>query len=58
MYIKYRAIQAADARGTFDEWAKGNNFIDAESTNAYADYLKLTSTDLSKFEDEKDKKKK
>jgi hypothetical protein len=53
MYIKYRAIQAADARGSFEDWAKNQNLVDAESTNAYADYLKLTSTDLSKFEDDK-----
>ena len=52
--IKYKLMEAADAKGELAA------MLDPEkmSKDPYADYLKLTSSDLSKFEDEKDNKKK
>lgn len=60
-FIKYRCFEVADRRGTFNQWAKREGLVSNESSDAAADYLKLTSTDLSNFQEKirpKRKKKK
>lgn len=50
-FIKYRAFEVADQRGSFEAWAKREGLVDRESTDAAADYLRLTSTDLANFKE-------
>jgi hypothetical protein len=60
-FIKYRCIEVADRRGSYDQWAKREGLVPNESSNAAADYLRLTSTDLANFQEKirpKRKKKK
>ncbi len=49
-YIKFRCFEAAQHKQSFVNWAKNNGMIDRDSTNAIADYLRLTSTDISNFD--------
>lgn len=62
-FIKYRCLDEADrhGRGQFSQWAKNEGLVDPESKNPVADFLKLTETDVSNFEEKirpKRKKKK
>lgn len=49
-YIKWRCFQAANHRSSFESWVKQQGLVDRDSTNAVADYLKLTATDIANFD--------
>lgn len=59
LLTKYYAIAEADKRGTFQEWSKRTgNDVDSDGVpNAYAGYLRLSSSDIMNFEMSKQKKK-
>ena len=48
-FITYECFRRLDERGNFESWAKKNGHVGSNSTNAYADYLRLTSNDLEKY---------
>lgn len=50
--VKYACIKEADRRGDFTQWAKSNNLDlnDGGGSDAYANYLKLTSSDIERYE--------
>ncbi len=49
-YIKFRCIEAAHHKQDFVNWARNNNMVDRDSTNAVRDYCRLTSTDIANFD--------
>lgn len=48
-FITYECFKRLDERGTFESWAKRTGRVGLNSTDAYADFMKLTSADLEKY---------
>lgn len=49
-YIKFRCFEAAHHKTSFENWVKQQGLVDRDSSNAVADYLKLTATDIANFD--------
>ena len=49
-YIKWRCFEAAAHKMSFVNWVKREGLVDQDSTNAVADYLKLTANDIANFD--------
>ena len=50
-YIKFRCFEAAQHKSSFVNWVKQQGLVDRDSQHAIADYLKLTATDIAKFDE-------
>jgi len=55
LYVKMKAIEAQDRKGTFAQWAKSQGI---EGPTPYAGYMNLTARDIGNFEPKKKRKKK